>query len=62
MRDYNSIHNCNDHMACNLLNPSLEDLMSYEDLTRRLAEHNSGRDKFTTRKHGQWILVYAEAL
>ena len=38
MRDHNFIHNCNDHMACKLLNPSLEDLMTYEDLTRRIAD------------------------
>lgn len=31
------------------------------DLKRRVNEHNAHGRKFTTRKIGQWILVYAEA-
>ena len=31
------------------------------DLKKRLKTHNSGGKKFTTRKKGEWILVYAEA-
>ncbi len=31
------------------------------DLKRRVREHNARGRKFTTRKSGQWILVYAEA-
>ena len=31
------------------------------DLKKRLQTHNSGGKKFTTRKEGEWILVYAEA-
>src|SRR3989344_8028099 len=31
------------------------------DLKRRIKEHNSGGHKFTTRKSGQWVLVYTEA-
>ena len=31
------------------------------DLKRRIREHNARGKKFTTRKSGQWILVYAEA-
>ena len=31
------------------------------DLKRRVREHNTRGHKFTTRKTGQWILVYAEA-
>ena len=31
------------------------------DLKRRVREHNARGHKFTTRKTGQWILVYAEA-
>ena len=31
------------------------------DLKRRVREHNAGGRKFTTRKDGQWILIYAEA-
>ena len=31
------------------------------NLKRRLAEHNAHGRKFTTRKQGKWILVYAEA-
>ena len=30
------------------------------DLTRRLREHNIGRQKATTRKEGKWILIYCE--
>ena len=30
-------------------------------LKRRIREHNARGKKFTTRKSGQWILVYAEA-
>ena len=32
-----------------------------EDLKRRVLEHNARGHKFTTRKNGQWILIYAEA-
>ena len=31
------------------------------DLKRRIREHNARGKKFTTRKSGQWILIYAEA-
>ena len=31
------------------------------DLKRRVREHNARGQKFTTRKTGRWILVYAEA-
>ena len=31
------------------------------DLKRRVREHNAHGHKYTTRKTGQWILVYAEA-
>ena len=31
------------------------------DLKRRFAEHNNKGKKFTTRKNGKWIIVYAEA-
>ena len=31
------------------------------DLKRRITEHNNGGEKFTTRKNGKWIVVYAEA-
>ena len=31
------------------------------DLKRRIREHNARGKKFTTRKNGQWILIYAEA-
>ena len=31
------------------------------DLKRRIREHNARGRKFTTRKSGQWGLVYAEA-
>ena len=31
------------------------------DLKRRIRDHNARGKKFTTRKNGQWILVYAEA-
>ena len=30
------------------------------DIKRRLAEHNEGGKKFTTRKEGVWKLLYAE--
>jgi len=32
-----------------------------KNLAKRLEEHNQGGKKFTTRKNGMWILVYAEA-
>ena len=32
-----------------------------ENLLRRVQEHNRAGKKFTTRKAGVWILVYAEA-
>ena len=32
-----------------------------KNLKRRLAEHNAHGHKFTTRKNGEWILIYAEA-
>ena len=31
------------------------------DLERRMKEHNSGRQKSTQRKSGEWLLIYAEA-
>ncbi len=31
------------------------------DLKRRVRAHNARGHKYTTRKSGQWILVYAEA-
>ena len=31
------------------------------NLKRRIQEHNSSGKKYTTRKNGKWILVYAEA-
>jgi putative endonuclease len=31
------------------------------DLKQRLRNHNSKGKKFTTRKNGSWILIYAEA-
>ena len=31
------------------------------DLKQRIKTHNSRGKKFTTRKNGKWILVYAEA-
>lgn len=31
------------------------------DLKRRIREHNARGKKFTTRKNGQWVLIYAEA-
>ena len=31
------------------------------NLKRRVREHNAHGHKYTTRKTGQWILVYAEA-
>ena len=31
------------------------------DLKRRVREHNARGHKYTTRKTGQWTLVYAEA-
>ena len=31
------------------------------DLKRRFIEHNNKGKKFTTRKNGRWIIVYAEA-
>ena len=31
------------------------------DLKRRLVEHNNQGKKFTTRKNGKWIIIYAEA-
>ncbi len=32
------------------------------DLKRRLIEHNNNKcKKFTTRKNGKWIVIYAEA-
>ena len=30
-------------------------------LKRRLNEHNSNGKKYTTRKNGEWVLIYAEA-
>ena len=32
-----------------------------KNLKKRLDEHNQGGKKFTTRKNGRWILIYAEA-
>lgn len=32
-----------------------------KNLKRRVREHNARGHKYTTRKTGQWILVYAEA-
>ena len=32
-----------------------------ENLKKRVKTHNSGGKKFTTRKNGIWILIYAEA-
>ena len=32
-----------------------------ENLTERLKTHNAKGKKFTTRKNGEWILIYAEA-
>ncbi len=32
-----------------------------KDLKRRISTHNSNGKKFTTRKNGKWILIYAEA-
>ncbi len=32
-----------------------------ENLAQRLKTHNAKGKKFTTRKDGEWILVYAEA-
>ena len=32
-----------------------------ENLNRRIQEHNYAGKKFTTRKVGAWVLVYAEA-
>jgi len=32
-----------------------------ENLEKRLTEHNNKGKKFTTRKKGLWILIYAEA-
>ena len=31
------------------------------NLKKRLATHNAKGKKFTTRKQGEWILIYAEA-
>ena len=31
------------------------------NLQRRLGEHNSNQQTATTRKNGEWILIYAEA-
>jgi putative endonuclease len=31
------------------------------NLRKRIAQHNASRTKSTHRKHGEWILVYAEA-
>ena len=31
------------------------------DLKKRIKTHNSGGKKFTTRKNGIWVLIYAEA-
>ena len=31
------------------------------NLKRRLGEHNSGQQKATKRKSGEWVLIYAEA-
>ncbi|MCX6788252.1 MAG: GIY-YIG nuclease family protein [Candidatus Kaiserbacteria bacterium] len=33
---------------------------STSDIKRRLAEHNKGGKKFTTRKEGIWKLIYTE--
>ena len=32
-----------------------------KNLLKRLEEHNRGGKKFTTRKNGKWLLIYAEA-
>ena len=32
-----------------------------DDLKERIKTHNSGGKKFTTRKNGTWVLIYAEA-
>src|SRR3989344_5232702 len=32
-----------------------------DDLKQRLSTHNNGGRKFTTRKKGTWIYIYAEA-
>ncbi len=32
-----------------------------KDLKQRIQEHNSGGKKYTTRLHGIWVFVYAEA-
>ena len=32
-----------------------------ENLAERLKTHNAKGKKFTTRKNGEWILIYAEA-
>ena len=32
-----------------------------KDLKKRLSQHNYGGKKFTTRKNGEWMIVYAEA-
>ncbi len=31
-----------------------------ESMSKRMAAHNAGGRKFTTRKQGEWILIYAE--
>ena len=31
------------------------------DLKQRIKTHNANGSKFTTRKHGKWVLIYAEA-
>ena len=31
------------------------------NLKQRIKTHNSGGNKFTTRKGGKWVLIYAEA-
>ena len=30
------------------------------NITQRISDHNNGGKKFTTRKNGEWKLIYAE--
>jgi len=32
-----------------------------QNLKQRLQNHNGGGKKYTTRKQGEWVLIYAEA-
>lgn len=32
-----------------------------KDLKQRIKTHNSSGKKFTTKKNGKWVLIYAEA-